>query len=100
MARDLWLISFEDFYKKADADLFITDQVYYPKASAVGQSFEKQFYIVIFASHFLPGGPISVMQFIYDFGGSGVPFLQTILDLKRANFLSVSVTQTVSLRGL
>lgn len=52
MTRDLWLTGVEYLDVEADTNLIVSHEVNQSEAGTVGERFEKQFYVVPFASHF------------------------------------------------
>jgi hypothetical protein len=51
MPGDFWLVGVQNFYEKTNADFIVSDQVNDPQASSIRESFEQEFYAVLFAAH-------------------------------------------------
>jgi len=50
---DFRLVGVQNFHEKTDADFIVSNEVYYPQASSIRESFEQEFYAVLFAAHFV-----------------------------------------------
>jgi hypothetical protein len=51
VSRDLWLINAQHLNQKADANLFVANQIDYPQSRSIGQGFEEQFNAVLIITH-------------------------------------------------
>ena len=72
MPRYLWLVRLQYFYKKADANLIISNEIDEAQTGRICKGLEQQFHVVVLVTHRYD--QVGSSDRIYDPNGLSVPF--------------------------